>query len=543
MIDFESDRYGSGGFADARMRKRAKVNVSQGAYIGHDEAGRDCYSLQMAALLCCGGARTLKGSLVQSWLTDGKLRSKYGLDHIVLLDWKGQDTIIAAQQVRHGRHIYCFNSRRKHGQPFHRMNPLSHLVPDSPTLIPDTLTTAASWIPETDPKSAYFQRNAQKIFAAVTVTAARHYGFVTLPMIADLVAGLGEATDDWLSFEYELSQQPEAQINEIATLLQRLRDGTHEGGGWEGIRGEIAKSFISLVDDQLREALSPPFEFCFSQLTQPGSPPCLVSIMEDLEFAETSGPIVRALFTSALIWKRRALNARPQFWILQEVGNMGAWPMAQDLATISAGYGIRPAYVVQSTRQLDNLKKGAGQIIPNSCGTHIYLGTRCPNQAAIIQRQLGRMTLDYVDESAVLRARAAKSKAMMGLLSGNGDPLAGLMEAAHHERLAMQPQKMGRDLRGIDEILNEPNGKAFVFMPGVLPKPAYLTIRPYWQRRDLAGAYLGDPFHNDPGTVEIATRFGQRIRREVTEPVPHRYADWPQYRENQTWTYVKGFRP
>lgn len=481
--------------------------------------------------------------MVLPWLIHGKLKSKHGPDHIILLDLKSQDTAIAALQVSQGRHLYCFNPRGKHSLPFHRMNPVSHLVPDSPTLIPDALTTAASWIPETDPKSAYFQRNAQKILAAAIVTAVRHFGFVTLPMIADLMAGLGEATDGWLSFEYELSQQPEPQINEIATLLQRLRDGTHEGGGWEGIKGEITKSFVCMMDPQLREALSPPFDFCFSGLTQPGSPPCLVSIMEDLEFAETSGPIVRALFTSALIWKRRALTARPQFWVLQEVGNMGAWPMAQDLATISAGYGIRPAYVVQSTRQLDNLKKGAGEIIPNSCGTHIYLGTRCPNQAAIIQRQLGRMTLDYVDESAVLRARAAKSKALMGLLSGDGDPLAGLMEAAHHERLAMQPQKMGRDLRGIDEILNEPNGKAFVFMPGVLPKPAYLTIRPYWQRRDLAGAYLGDPFHNDPGTVEIATRFGQRIRREVTEPAPAKFADWPQYHEAGTWTYVKGFRP
>ncbi|MEM9211737.1 MAG: type IV secretory system conjugative DNA transfer family protein [Pseudomonadota bacterium] len=539
MIDFEKDRYGSGGCADALQRKKAGLNKPQGAYVGHDDAGRLCYSDQQAAILLCGGARSLKGSLVQSWLNDGKLTSKHGSDHILLLDWKGQDTPIAALQVRHGRHLYCLNPRRKPGLPFHRMNPDSHLVPGSPTHIPDTMMGAASWIPETGPRESYFKRNAQKIYTAVSVTAARRFGYVTKPMMA----GLGEATDDWLSFEYEISRQPEPQISEVVTLLQRLRDGTHEGGGWEGIRGEITKSFACMMDPQLREALSPTFDFCFSQLTQPGSPPCLVSIMEDLEFAETSGPIVRALLTSALIWKRRALNSRPQFWVLQEVGNMGAWPMAQDLATISAGYGIRPAYVVQSTRQLDNLKKGAGEIIPNSCGTHIYLGTRCPQQAAIIQRQLGRMTLDYVDEKAVLRAQAARSRATIQMLSGTGDPLAGYMEAAHQERLAAEPQKMGRDLRGIDEILNEPNGKAFVFMPGVLPKPAYLTIRPYWQRYDLRGAYLGDPFHNDPGTLEIATRFGQRIRREVVEPVPDAYASWPQYRQAGTWTYVRGFKP
>ena len=63
-------------------------------------------------------------------------------------------------------------------------------------------------------------------------------------------------------------------------------------------------------------------------LTKEGSPPCLVSIMEDLEYAETSGPIVRTLFSTALLHKRRAISARPQFWVLQEIGNIGAWPLA-----------------------------------------------------------------------------------------------------------------------------------------------------------------------------------------------------------------------
>lgn len=83
-----------------------------------------------------------------------------------------------------------------------------------------------------------------------------------------------------------------------------------------------------MLDPQLRDALSPPFDFSFDMLTKEGSPPCLVSIMEDLEYAETSGPIVRTLFSTALLHKRRAISARPQFWVLQEIGNIGAWPLA-----------------------------------------------------------------------------------------------------------------------------------------------------------------------------------------------------------------------
>jgi type IV secretion system protein VirD4 len=542
MIDYENDPYGSAGSADARARRRAGLNKGQGAYIGTDAAGRHCHSDQMSAMLICGGARSLKGSLVIPHLVDGALRTADQHHHILNFDPKGQDSMVAALQVRQGRYCISINPRRK-AAPYHRMNPTSHLVRDSAVLIPDAMTTSASWIPETDPKAAYFQRNAQKIVTAAMVTMARVDGVVTLPNLADKMSGIGETTDEWLGFEYDISCQPEPQVNEIATMLSALREGTHEGGGWEGIKGEIGKSFMCLMDPQLRDAFSPPFDFCFSQLNESDAPPHMVSILEDLEFVETSAPIIRAIFTSALIFKRRALRSRPQFWLLQEIGNIGAWPLAQDLATISAGYGIRTCYVVQSTRQLENLKRGASDIIPNSCGTQVFLGTRSASQAALIQKQLGRMTLSQPDKAAIERARNAKAKGIYDILRGKADPAQTLLDIKHQEQMASLPKKIGRDVRGIDEILNEPNGNVFVFMPGVLKRPAYLKVIPYWQRKDLRGAYLGDPFHNDPGTVEIATWRGQRTRKIITEDAPRNYRDWPQYRETGQWSYVQGFRP
>lgn len=40
MFDPSVDRFGSGCFCDARMRRRAGIHKKQGAYIGHDAAGR-----------------------------------------------------------------------------------------------------------------------------------------------------------------------------------------------------------------------------------------------------------------------------------------------------------------------------------------------------------------------------------------------------------------------------------------------------------------------------------------------------------------------
>lgn len=541
MIDLEAHQHGSARFASYRDRKKAGLYSGRGAFIGTDDAGRHCYSDQQSAILLLGGARSGKGNFIASWLVDGRLSSNGVSHHIISLDWKGQNGPIAALQVRQGRHIYTFNPRRNPASGYSRMNPLSHLRASSSTLIPDALMCAQSITPFTDPKSQYFQGMAQKIETGVMVVQARRDGVVTFPALADALAGIGSTSEEFLSLEFDLSRQPEPEIRQIALDLQNFRAGKSEGGGFEGIKNEIQKSFTALLDPQMREALSPPYDFDFAWLCEDDFPSTLVNIQEDIEFADISGPIIRALFTSALIHKRRNITSRAQYWLLDEISACGAWPLAVKLATICAGYNIRTAYVAQSLKQLDALAPNAGEIIANSCGTAIYLGTRSAAQAKLVSGQLGRTTIEVIDPARREAARAAQTKAMLGAMQG-ADPLAALAEAAHQDRLARTPTRMARDLRSPDEVMGE-SRRAFVFMPGVLRHAYYATVPRYWHRRDLAGAYLGDPFHAKPGTVEIATRWGQRHRKVVTEDTPPALREWPQYRELGQWSYVKGLKP
>lgn len=541
MIDFQRYRFGSAGFANRAMRGRAGLHGKRGAYIGHDEAGRPCHSDQQSAILLCGGARSGKGNFIIPWLVDGCLASGGEAHHVISLDWKGQNGVIAGMQVPQNRRIYNYNPRGNRGVPSHRMNPWSHLRGGAPTLVADALLSSASWIPFTDPRAAYFEGMAQKIVCSASVVLARTRGVVTPPELADKMAGLGAASEEWLAFEFDISQQPEPEINQVARDLRRLRAGKSDSGGWEGIKNEVAKSFVALMDPQVRAALSPPYDFDFEWLTRGDFPPAMVNVMEDIEFADTSGPIIRALFTSALIYKRRAITARPQFWCLDEISACGAWPLAPKLATICAGYNIRTAYVCQSLKQLDALAPNAGEIIANSCGTAIYIGTRSPRQASLISGQLGKITLDYDDTARQEAARAAKARAVADALTGGADPVTAMMNAAHQDRMARHKSKMARPLRTPDEVMNAMN-RAFVFMPGALERPFYAKVPKYWRRRDLAGRYLGDPFHARPGHVEIATWLGQRQRAVIIEEVPPDLRDWPQYRDGQ-WSYVRGFRP
>lgn len=542
MVDFQRGPYGSASFADARLRRKAGLNRPQGGYVGTDDVGRNCYSHQQSAVLLCGGARSLKGSVIIPWMVDGKLNGSLGPMHIVSMDWKNQNGRIAGLQVRQGRHIVTIAPREEHSNSF---DVLSYIDPRSPELIPLAKLFASNWIPFSgSPQAEYFEGTAQRLTEGAVVTLSRLKGGVTLPDLADVMAGFGDATDEWLSFEYHLATAPEPQYRKIAQELSDLRERGTDSGGYNGIKNEIAKSFAVMTDPQWRKVLSPPFDFHPEQLTEECGPPFLINIAENKDYSQTAAPVLRAIYTALLVYKRRvpAATTREQVWILDEIGNIGAWPMAVELATFGPGYGIRPLYVVQSTAQLDNLAPRASTIVPNSCGTQIYTGTRSVEQASLINRQLGRMSLEYFDAAMIERAEAAKSKALMGIVAGDADPSMALLEASHHDRLAQEPQRFARDLRTVDEIINEPNGKAYVFMPGVLEKPAYLNILPYWKRRDLAGQYLGDPFHSKPGTVEVATRWGQRHRKIVSEPIPPEYAHLPQYCDGK-WSYVKGFKP
>jgi len=64
MVDFQRSPNGSAVFADARMRRRAGMMKRKGAYVGTDDAGRHHFSDQQAAIMICGGARSLKGGVI-----------------------------------------------------------------------------------------------------------------------------------------------------------------------------------------------------------------------------------------------------------------------------------------------------------------------------------------------------------------------------------------------------------------------------------------------------------------------------------------------
>lgn len=541
MNHYQQNRLGSARFATSEEMRAAGLTKPQGFYLGQNEDRQHCYSQQQSSVLLVAGARGYKGSnIIPSALKGFRSRADANNSpHVISLDFKNQNGPIT--ELQPDTHVITWSPRN----PRHRINPTSYLHIDSPTLSPDSKLFSHNWVIKNGSKEGeFFQASAQSKVEQCSLGYVEQFGVLDLPVFADVMALFATETDLWKEFEFFMSESRFASVRAMAEELREIRHSDNpNAGGLAGVKGEIANSFACLSDADLRASISPPFDFDPADLVIPNGPRFQLNLAESMEFAVSSAPVIRAILTSVLIHKRRALASRNQVWLLDEIGNIGAWPLAVEMATYGPGFGIRPVYVVQSIAQLDNLGPRAGLIIPNSCGTQIYRAVRDPREAKRIAEMLGDMTLEVEDVALNERALMAQRQALDAMLFDGADPFTTGRDMALQDEMAAHTNKMRRPLMTADEIMNQHEDAALAFMPGALPAPMRLRVPKYWTRKDLRGRYLGDPFHDDPGTVSIAGRFGgSRKARVISEPVPSKLAHLPQYAD-RPFQYVKGNKP
>lgn len=323
MHDYGENRFGSAQFIHpSQIRGAGLHEPSGGLFAGFDERGKAIYPNDQSAILLVGGARSGKGNFITPWQIDGAFR-----DHIISLDSKSQNGAIAGLQTDPRRKIINFAPRSGDTD---RINVLSHLKDDSPTLVSDTKLFVQSWLPFNGSEHAeYFIATGQRFQEAAALTLVEIHGETNLPELADVMSVFGGDSDLSLALEDRMAQSRHGIARQVALeLTERRALDNPNAGGFTGAMGEVAKSFACMSDPQIRDAVSPPYDFCFSELTQAGALPYQVNIQEAMEFSAISAPVHRALFTSALIYKRRALGSRSQLWLLDEIGNIGPWPLA-----------------------------------------------------------------------------------------------------------------------------------------------------------------------------------------------------------------------
>ena len=179
--------------------------------------------------------------------------------------------------------------------------------------------------------------------------------------------------------------------------------------------------------------------------------------------------------------------------------------------------------------------------ITASAAVRQYFGTRDIQSASVLSRLLGVQTLEYDDTLRQADATKAKKEVLHSIFNG-ADPFAAGIEYAYQKQAASHRPKAHREVRTADEVMHTPPDRQYLFMEG-LPHALYAKRRPYYLERSLAGKFHPNPYHQSSlDQVQVKTRFGQKWRKVITEPVDPRFASYPQYRYG-TWSYIEGHRP
>lgn len=531
-FDNEADRFGSAGFSSQQdVRKAGLIRENPGGIFIGFRGKHPMFFNGVGGITMVAGARS--GKLV-SILAYSACQG-HAKHNLVFLDLKGEIAAISQDQRKDGKHCYYWNPVGLHGLPQHRINPFDYLTKGSPSLVADMKVVAENLIPPSgSANGAYFENRAREVLEAIGLTLVDINGVLTYPDLYDkinLIPGNGDA---WIDFAYEMHKSGHGLARRIEEEIAQSRDNTT--GGFQSILGELFKSISALSDPLLMASVSPPFDFSFQKLCEE-NPAKQVYLMPPAEFAQAWSPVIKSLFVSGMIHKARRPDAPKQTWILDECGQLGAFPLIPKLYTYGAGIGIQPCAVFQTAEQMDLLGPRAGALIQSSAACSIWFAIRDQQSADALSRKLGAQTLEYDNTLQQEKARLAKTQAAQALVNG-GDPFSSILSYRHHSGEAEHRTKQHRALRDATEVMATPGDKAYIFVDG-LRHPIYADRRPYFLERSMTGRYMPNPYHPPMDALRVKGRWGFKTIKVVEAPVPANLAHFPQY-QSGTMRILKG---
>lgn len=453
---------------------------------------------------------------------------------MLVLDIKGGElAAVSRNQTDDRKFCIYWNPRKLNNLPAHRINPLDYLNIDNPFLISHMkVFTENSLPPSGAAQSIFFEGRAREIVEAIGLAIAEQDGVLTYPALYGAVNLLIAGGRGWLDFAFEMSESRFEITRRIEQEIADARDDS--SGGWKGIMGEITRAFACLSDPVLLKSVSPPFDFSFADLCR-SDQTYNVYLMPDANFVETWSAVIKSMFVAAQIYKSASPAAPRQTWVLDELGQLGKFPLAVKAFTRDAGTGIRPWGVFQSVKQMRQLAPDGDAILPASAALQTWFGIRDEGTASHLSRMIGKETLRYEDKHAIANAHHAKQQMAQTMMRG-GNPFQSASNLAHQVRLATIPKTISRSVRTPDEILGMPDNKMVVFADG-LSNPIYADRKAYYDQPQMAGRYHPNPFFPPDTHVQVMTNRGPQWRPVITEPVPQALAHYPQYKDGY-WSYI-----
>ncbi|MCR9089225.1 MAG: type IV secretory system conjugative DNA transfer family protein [Rhodobacteraceae bacterium] len=529
-------RYGSARFVDEAELEEAAyfTRTPTSIFIGFFR-GRPLWWSGQAGICFTAGARAGKFRDVLAYTLCAGIHEG---GHLVMLDPKAEGGYVSQNQTPDGKHCRFWNPLGLLGLPQDRLNPLSYLIWSSPSLFSDMKVTAEGLLMSSGSSNAvYFEHNARRYLEAIGIILTKLNKRLTFPDLYNATLALVRGDQTWLDLAYEMHCSGIPFVASVEEEIAAAREDS--SGGFKGIVGEIQKAFSCLSDPVLLDSVSPPFDFDLADFCRE-TPLIQFYIQCPAELIAPWAPVIKSIFTGAMIHKSRKPSAPGQTWMLDECGQLGiegGFDLVPRMFTYGAGIGIRPVAVFQHEAQMNALGKDARNIIKSSAGLQISFGIRDLESAQVTSKTIGRETLHY-DRPVSQRQAHLRARQILGSVLGGADPFRVARELEEQAYETNFREQLGRDVRTPDELLNAPANRMLIRGDG-LTGPAWVERLAYYTVPWMAGLFHPNPSYPPYDRVEVQTRFGPRLYRVVVEPVPEIYAHLPQYRHG-LWSRLEG---
>ena len=527
-------RFGSAGWADRSDLARAGLFDDKGLQIGF--WGQDALHLDGdAPLITVAGAGSGKTRDELAYV----MCNSPGIPMLTVNPRGEHDAISMVNHAIHGEFAYSWNPVRLPGSTHHRCNPLDILKPESPTFHADSKFFAEGLIPLSGSANGqYFEQRGRDWTDDITKARVEQNGRTSLPDLYRTVNAVESDPPAWADVaEFMLSSRFDSVRRTAGEMLTKQSEAPKEFGA---IMGTIHAHLSFMSDPVLQDALESP-DFSLEAVCDPARV-CKIFLNVPAEYLGIWAPLIRTFFTVTMQYKARHPQRRRVLLVVDEAGQLGRFEALLRAFTYGRGAGIRTWAIFQDVGQIvRNYGRPALQSFLGSAQTRQFFGVRDYETARLVSDMLGTETLEYDDTLRQDEARYRQREAIRRMMAGD-DMLSAGADYAHFKRASGTRAKQARRLMTPEEILAMPEDRQILFISGMNLKPVYASKYPYFERREMAGRYLPNPWHPPADRVRIKTRFGSKWARVVTEAVPSSHAHYPQYQDG-TYSYVEGFKP
>ncbi len=531
----EEFRFGSAGWATRAEIEKAGLFNPRGLQIGFFE-GDPIYLDSDSPLVTVAGAGSGKCTGVLAYIL-----CNIQVERLFVLDLRGELGAISIHNfAAKGINVYFWNPMGLAGLPHDNCNPLDVLTLGSGRLVADAQMVAASLVPIFGGgEGKYFEQRSRDWLANLMVYLVEQNRNVDFAMLSRLINSIEGDAESWLNESERMLESKFPSVRRtVGEMLAKQADAPKEFGAVMG----TVYSCLSFLDDPALLSSLENREFSLAQLCAEGRPSSFFLNVPH-EYVGIWSPLLRCFFTSAMLYKSRRPDAPRITMLIDEAGQMGNFPALLHAFTFGRGAGIRAWAFFQDLSQIKrSYGNDALQSFIGSAQCRQFFGVRDFETAELISKMLGMETLEYVDPLQRERAKHGKWQALAGFLIGN-DPLQSLRELKRYQTESGHHAKQTRRLMAPDEILAMPESRTILFISGLNLRPIYAEKYHYFDRVEMAGRYLPNPYHPPVDRVRVMTADGPNIRRIIIEPVPPEAASqFPQYREGH-WSFVDGYRP